>query len=141
MTVTTLDTEQPPPVLGDMVVDQVRFTTAALAGVMDGGNGDDPDLVAWLTAGRSYAELHAMVLLLADCADRAKVTQACGVNPGLAAGNARRSCEAHWQALEYAWLRGGGVIPESAAERAGVKSATRAAVYEQAYQAQRGEAA
>lgn len=121
-------------VLRDLVVDQVTFTAAAIVGCLDGGEGCDPDLMAALTAPRSYADLWAMVLLLADCADKAQVTEACGINPGLAAANARRMAEARHQVAEYAWLRDGGVIKSEAAGRTGVRSPSKASERETAYQ-------
>ncbi len=130
-------------VLGDLTVDSVRFTAAALAGCLDGGEDADPDLMTVLTAPRSYADLWAMVLLLADCADGAQVAEACGINPGLAVANARRMAEARHQVAEYAWLRAGGVIPSEAAGRTGVVSPSKASERETAYRKQQreGEAA
>lgn len=126
-------------VLAEMVVDSVRSSAAALAGVLNSGDGDDPELSRFLLSGRSYAELRAMVLLLADCADPEKVTQACGVNPWLAAGNARRISEARHRVAEYAWLRDGGVIPEEAARRSGIRGSRQREQYEQAYRAARDQ--
>jgi hypothetical protein len=129
VTVTSLDAAadrehgEASAVLGDLVVDSIRFPVAALIGALDGGDGTDTELVRSLIAGRSYAELRAMVLLLADCADSARVTEACGVNPGLAAANARRMAEARHKQAEYAWLRDGGVCPEVAAQRCDIKGA------------------
>jgi hypothetical protein len=141
LTVTSLDAaadrdrDETGAALGDMVLDSVRFTAAALAGALDGGEGDDTELARSLTAGRSYAELHAMVLLLGDCADPAAVTRACGINPGLAAANAKRIAEARHKAAEYGWLRDGGVIQELAAERVGVTGGQRVSELEAAYRA------
>lgn len=151
MSVTSLETaadrerDETASVLGDLVLDSVRFTAAALAGCLSGGEGDDTELARSLTAGRSYAELHALVFLLGDCADPAAVTRACGINPGLAAANAKRIAEARHKASEYAHLRDGGVIPELAAARVGVTGEKRVSELEAAYQAgkkqQREEAA
>ena len=146
MTVTNLGTaadredEDAHAVLPEMVVDQVKFTAAALAGCLGNGEDCDTDLMTVLTAPRSYADLWAMVLLLADCADPARVTQACGMNPGLAAANAKRMAEARHQIAEYAWLRDCGVIPSEAARRTGVVSASKASERETGYRKQQREA-
>jgi hypothetical protein len=143
VTVTSLDApadlaaDEARAALPELVIDQVKFTAAALAGTLHGGDGDDPEVVRSLTFGRSYAELHALVLLLADCADTVKVARACGINPGLAAGNAKRMAEARHAAAEYAHLRDGGVIPEAAARRVGLKPGPRHGEYETAYRAAR----
>jgi len=140
MTVTSLESaadlaaDEAAAVLGDLILDQVRYATASLAGAMDGGEGHDPELVRSLLAGRSYRELRAMVLLLADCADYGKVTQACGVSPGLAAGNSKRIAEAaYWQG-EYRHLRDHGVSRELAADRCGFTSVASRSEAETAYQ-------
>lgn len=141
MTVTSLDAaadrdrDESRSVLGDMVLESVKFACSALTGTLGGGEKDDPELAASLIAARSYAELRAMVLLLADCADTAKVLRACGINPGLAAGNAKRMAEARHRAAEYAWLRDGGVISADAAARVGVNTAPGVSEYESAYRA------
>jgi hypothetical protein len=150
MTVTSLDAaadrehDEASAVLADLVLDSVRFPVAALIGALDGGEGTDGELVRSLIAGRSYAELRSMLLLACDCGDKAKATEGCGINPGLAAANARRMAEARHKAAEYRWLREGGVIPELAAARAGVESGAGISEYETAYQRdkrQRQEAA
>lgn len=122
------------PVLAGVAVDQVREPSATLAGLMDAGNGDDAWMIRQTIAGRSYAELQAMALLLADCADPAKITRACGISPGTAAANARRKAEASHRRQEYAWLRDGGVVPEFAAQRVGVTAQQRISELEASYQ-------
>lgn len=140
VTVTSLDAaadreqDESCAVLGDMVLDGVKFTAAALVGALDGGSDHDPDLMAFLTAPRSYKDVWAMCLLLADCADNTAVARGCGINPGLAAANAKRMAEARHKAREYAWLRDGKVIPEVAAERVGVTSEAGRSEYETSYQ-------
>jgi hypothetical protein len=129
MTVTSLDAAagrehgEAAAVLADLVVDSIRFPVAALIGALDGGGGNDSDLVRSLLAGRSYAELRSMLLLACDCADKARAAEGCGINPGLAAANARRMAEARHKQAEYAWLRDGGVCPEVAAQRCDIKGA------------------
>jgi hypothetical protein len=140
MTVTSLDAaadrehDEASAVLGDLVLDSVRYAVAGLAGAMNGGEGHDPELVRSLLNGRSYAELRAMVLLLADCADYAKVTEACGVSPGLAAGNAKRIADAAYWQQEYRHLRDHGVSKELAADRCGFGSVASRSEAETAYQ-------
>jgi hypothetical protein len=141
VTVTSLDAaadvaaDEASAVLGDLVLDGVKFTAAALVGALGGGSGHDPELMAFLTAPRSYKDVWAMVLLLADCADKTAVAKGCGINPGLAAANAKRMAEARHKAREYAWLRDGNVIPDVAAERVGVTSEAGRSEYETAYRA------
>ena len=143
MTVTSLDAaadlaaDEAASVLADQIVDSVKFTAAALAGALDGGAGGDAELLASLTAPRSYRDLWAMVLLLADCADKAKTAAACGINPGLAAANAKRMAEARHKQAEYIGLRVGGVSPEAAGERVGLVSTFSFSEYEAAYQQQK----
>jgi hypothetical protein len=140
MTVTSLEAasdlaaDDASAVLGEMVVDSVRFPVAALIGALDGGSGADAELIGSLVAGRSYAELRSMLLLACDVADKAKAAKGCGINPGLAAANAKRMAEARHKAREYAWLRDGNVIPDVAAERVGVTSEAGRSEYETAYQ-------
>ena len=123
---------------GEALVDAVRYAAAALAGLLDSGHGEDPGTVRHVLSPFGHGELQALVLLLADCADKAKITAACGINPGLAAGNARRIAEAQHRAAEYAWLRDGRVSKYDAAERLGIKGKAGACEYENAYQAARG---
>lgn len=140
MTVTSLDAaadreqDEAVSVLADLVVDSIRFPVAALIGALDGGDGADAELVRSLIAGRSYGELRSMLLLACDVADKARAAEGCGINPGLAAANARRMAEARHKAAEYAWLRDGRVIPEVAAARVGVTSEAGRSEYETAYQ-------
>jgi hypothetical protein len=151
MTVTSLEAaadlaaDEASAVLGDLVLDGVRYATAGLAGAMGGGGDCDPELVRHLLAGRSYAELRAMVLLLADCADTGAVTEACGVSPVLAAGNAKRIAEARYWQAEYRHLRDHGLSPELAADRCGITSRSAGIEAETAYRTgkprQRGKAA
>ena len=145
MTVTSLEAaadlaaDEAAAVLGEMVVDSVRFPVAALIGALDGGSGDDAELIGSLVAGRSYAELRSMLLLACDVADKAKAAKGCGINPGLAAANAKRMAEARHTAAEYAHLRDGGVIPEAAARRVGLKPGPRHGEYETAYRTARNQ--
>jgi hypothetical protein len=145
MTVTSLEAaadlvaDDAAAVLGDLVLDGVKFTAAALVGALDGGSDHDPELMAFLTAPRSYKDVWAMVLLLADCADKTAVAKGCGINPGLAAANAKRMAEARHTAAEYAHLRDGGVIPADAARRVGLKPGPRHGEYETAYRAARNQ--
>jgi hypothetical protein len=140
VTITSLDTaadrehDEAAAVLGDLVLDGVKFTAAAIVGALDGGEGNDPELMAFLTAPRSYKDVWAMVLLLGDCADKTRAAQVLGINPGLAAANAKRMAEARHKAREYAWLRDGKVIPEAAVARVGVTSEAGRSEYETAYQ-------
>lgn len=140
MSVTSLDAaadreqDEAVSVLADLVVDSIRFPVAALIGALDGGDGTDAELVRSLIAGRSYGELRSMLLLACDVADKARAAEGCGINPGLAAANARRMAEARHKAAEYAWLRDGRVIPEVAAARVGVTSEAGRSEYETAYQ-------
>jgi hypothetical protein len=141
VTITSLDTaadlaaDEARAVLPDLIVEQVKFTAAALVGALDGGESADAELVEFLTAPRSYRDVWAMVLLLADIADKAKAAEVFGINPGLAAANAKRMAEARHKAREYAHLRDGNVIPEAAAERVGVTSEAGRSEYETAYRA------
>ncbi len=123
---------------GDALVDAVRPVATALTSCLDGGKAGDPEAVEAILGPLGVAELRALALLLADCASRTRILAACGgMNPGLAAANDRRAEEAGHRASEYAHLRDGGVIPEEAARRCGIRGKPRQGEYESAYRAQR----
>jgi hypothetical protein len=134
VTVTTLN----PRTGEDALIDAVRPVAAALAECLDAGNGGDAEAVAAILGPLGLTPVQAaLVLLLADCASKTRIQAVCAMNPGLAAANAKRAEEAEHRAAEYAWLRDGGVCPDEAARRCGIRGKPRQGEYESAYQAAR----
>ena len=59
--------------------------------------------------------------------------------PVAGGGECAAISEARHRAAEYAWLRDGGVIPEEAARRSGIRGSRQREQYEQAYRAARDQ--
>jgi hypothetical protein len=158
--VTSLD-DAADAVLADMTVDRMRPVAYAAARILDNGNGSDIAEIAALTGSLSVRELRALALLALDCADMGKIREACGPRCGNCGkglrprgtsapvpGSLCQACRragappAEADLDEYAWLRGGGVVPAEAAWRAcGISAPEAAAAVEAAWRERRGAAA